>query len=863
MTTRDPDARLADRGPWPRVGRAAGQHGRVRRGPPPERRHGTGHGPVPGRDHGGELPAPIRGPGEVGDDISADLLRTALRIGFTSSAGPLRSLASIAVEPRQYQLVPLLLALRMDVVRLLIGDDVGIGKTIEAALIAKELLEQGEAQRLAVLCSPALAEQWQDELRDKFAIDATLVLPSTVTRLERGAGYESIFERHPYTVVSTDFIKSDRHRAQFLLTCPDLVIVDEAHTCVAAGAGRRQRQQRYELLQRLAADPQRHLILVTATPHSGKEDAFRDLIGLLHPDLSHLDLDNPKGRERLAQYFVQRRRRDIRSYLDEETAFPRDRQLREVSYRLTGGYAALNQKILAYARETVAEAGTGDVRQRVRWWSALALLRSVASSPAAAAATLRARSVTAAAETPEEADELGRSTVLDLVDDDTLEGVDTAPGADDEQLPATSRGRLLSLAREAEKLAGPGHDAKLGVLITEVKALLADGYDPIVFCRFIPTAEYVAEHLAAALGKKAHVAAVTGTLPPAERQARIDELTAEPGRHVLVATDCLSEGVNLQEHFQAVVHYDLAWNPTRHEQREGRVDRFGQRRTYVRAVTLYGQDNGIDGVVLDVLIRKHQMIARQTGVAVPVPDRSDGVVQALVEGLLLRHEAPDQLELDLDLGHRAGRAAPRLGERRRPGVEGADQVRPVGGEAGRGPPGGRRRPGRDRRPRRRSAVRPRRAFRARRVDPRRQGPFHRPAARAASRRAPRARPGRGSNRRPGLPPGPAGPARSHALVRTDPLVAALGRYVVDAALDPLLPERERPARRCGVIRTTTVQARTTLLLVRYRFHLTLPGRAEPRTVVAEDAQVVAYRTALRRPGLARGQRRGRAACGDP
>lgn len=787
------------------------------------------------------FPRPSAEPGEVGDDISADLLRTALRIGFTSGAGPLRSLASIAVEPRQYQLVPLLLALRMDVVRLLIGDDVGIGKTIEAALIAKELLEQGEAQRLTVLCSPALAEQWHDELRDKFAIDAALVLPSTVTRLERGAGYESIFERHPYTVVSTDFIKSDRHRAQFLLTCPDLVIVDEAHTCVAAGAGRRQRQQRYELLQRLAVDAQRHLILVTATPHSGKEDAFRDLIGLLHPDLSHLDLDNPKGRERLAQYFVQRRRRDIRSYLDEETAFPRDRQLREVPYRLADGYAALNKKILAYARETVAETPAGDVRQRVRWWSALALLRSVASSPAAAAATLRARSVTAAAETPEEADDLGRSTVLDLVDDDALEGVDTAPGADDEQLPTTSRGRLLALAREAERLAGTTSDAKLGVLITEVKALLADGYDPIVFCRFIPTAEYVADHLAAALGKKAHVAAVTGTLPPAERQARIDDLTSEQGRHVLVATDCLSEGVNLQEHFQAVVHYDLAWNPTRHEQREGRVDRFGQRRTYVRAVTLYGQDNGIDGVVLDVLIRKHQMIARQTGVAVPVPDRSDGVVQALVEGLLLRNETPGQLELDLDLGQARDRlyrdwesAAYReskvLTKYAQSGVK-LDEVRQVA-SAARAAIGGAADVAR--------FVRESLSALGGSV---RAGNDHFTVQPHALPVGVRHALGLASGTdtdlvfRPDLPV----PPGDHPLVRTDPLVAALGRYVVDAALDPLLPDKERPARRCGVIRTAAVQARTTLLLVRYRFHLTLPGRAEARTMVAEDAQVVAYR----------------------
>src|SRR5690606_16296417 len=112
------------------------------------------------------------------------------------------------------------------------------------------------------------------------------------------------------------------------------------------------------------------------------------------------------------------------------------------------------------------------------------------------------------------------------------------------------------------------------------------------------TADYVAQHLEGVVGENVAVASVTGTLPPDLREARIAELTAQPGRHVLVATDCLSEGVNLQDHFQAVVHYDLAWNPTRHEQREGRVDRFGQTRDIVRAVTVYGRDNRIDGIVL-------------------------------------------------------------------------------------------------------------------------------------------------------------------------------------------------------------------------------------------------------------------------
>ncbi len=118
---------------------------------------------------------------------------------------------------------------------------------------------------------------------------------------------------------------------------------------------------------------------------------------------------------------------------------------------------------------------------------------------------------------------------------------------------------------------------------------------------------------------------------------------------VLVATDCLSEGVNLQSDFQAVVHYDLAWNPTRHEQREGRVDRFGQTRDIVRAQTIYGSDNGIDGIVLDVLIRKHEKIRRDLGISVPVPAQSDEVLSALLEGAVMRGNGYEQLAFDFGL----------------------------------------------------------------------------------------------------------------------------------------------------------------------------------------------------------------------
>src|SRR3546814_20733447 len=124
------------------------------------------------------------------------------------------------------------MALRQDPVRLLIADDVGIGKTVEAGLIAREMLDQGDVQRLAVLCPPHLAEQWQAELADKFHLDATLVLAATAARLERGLPPgRSIFEEHPNVMVSLDSIKAARRREALLRSCPPLVSVAAATTC--------------------------------------------------------------------------------------------------------------------------------------------------------------------------------------------------------------------------------------------------------------------------------------------------------------------------------------------------------------------------------------------------------------------------------------------------------------------------------------------------------------------------------------------------------------------------------------------------------------------------------------------------------
>jgi len=790
----------------------------------------------------------------LGDFRSGKLLRDALRLGFRSSAGPFRSFGSIAFEPRPYQLVPLLMALKLLSVRLLIADDVGVGKTIEGLLIAKELLDRGECSKLTVLCPPHLAEQWQRELITKFNIPAELVLAGTARRLERQCTInQSLYEVYPFTVTSIDYIKSDRRRSEFIRTCPELVIVDEAHSCAHDDRYNRGRHQRYELVSELATSPERHIIFLTATPHSGKETAFRSLLSFLDSSFSNLPDEltgkhNEPIRRRIASHFIQRRRADIQHFLDKETVFPdRDDSDGEITYTLTPTYKRLFEKVIAYAREIVRDESGGQHRVRVRWWSALALLRSLASSPAAAAATLRSRSATAETETVEEADQIGRRQVLDQDDTDSPDASDMTPGAHDAELESgaadLSRRQLLELAREADKLRGE-QDEKLNKAAKLIKGLVKQGHSPIVFCRFIQTAEYVAEQLRKLLPKKVNIASVTGLLPPEDRELRIGELATSDSR-VLVCTDCLSEGINLQEHFDAVFHYDLSWNPTRHEQREGRVDRFGQPKPLVRCITYYGVDNQIDGIVLDVLIKKHRKIRRILGISVPVPADSNSVLEAVFEGLLLREQSGTDAQILL------------------PGIdefllsnEANKRFQTEWDKA------------KDREKRSRTMF-AQEALQANVADVARELSAVQECVGSSEdverfTRAALSELGASISDQPNymkidLSNAPLAlretcgnidklKARFELptdegvvyLSRTHPFVEGLSTYVLNAALDG---DPNAIAMRCGVIYTSDVKRRTTLLLLRYRFHIVSKDKDQEKQLLAEDSQVVGFRGA--------------------
>jgi SNF2 family DNA or RNA helicase len=586
---------------------------------------------------------PLPDPARHGSHQSATLLRDAIHLKLRNGAGPFRSFGNIAVEPRAYQLVPLLMALRLPVVRLLIADDVGIGKTIEAGVIVRELLDRGEISRCAILCPPHLVEQWQAELENRFHIRAIALTSASANRVERnlppGVG---LFDQHPFVVVSLDYIKSERHREHFLSIAPECIIVDEAHTCAAAGQGK---QLRFELLQKLAAGDNRHLILLTATPHSGDNDAFYNLLSLLRPEFSRLRDDKAEAtkqglRDELARHFVQRRRKDIEEWQD--TSIFARRFTTEITYALTGAWGDFFDSVREYCvgLATRAEESQGQ-QARMIWYATLALLRCVSSSPAAAVRALTTR-LDGSLDAIEESEEGEKNDRLYDGHAGELTQSDLEPAAamDEEST------RLKQLIATAEKLSGTKGDPKLAALVTHLRQLLKDGFRPVVFCRYIATAQYVAEHLAAEF-KNATVDAVTGEYSPEEREQRVEAL-GEADMPVLVATDCLSEGINLKHLFTAVVHYDLAWNPSRHEQREGRVDRFGQQASEVRATMLYGQDNPVDGFILNVILRKAEKIRQELGVLVPLPADEQRINQALIKAALMRGKRGRNYQAEFD-----------------------------------------------------------------------------------------------------------------------------------------------------------------------------------------------------------------------
>lgn len=567
---------------------------------------------------------------DIGDFESSKLLFHASRLSFRNAAGPFRCMGKLSFRPRSYQMIPLVMSLKQEVTRLLVADDVGIGKTIEALMIIKEAMERGEIERFAVICLPHLCEQWKGELKDKLDIEAKIIRSSTIAGLERNIPDDrSVFHHYPYQVISIDYVKQASKKGIFLTDCPEFVIVDEAHTCtMPAGAKSKTQQQRYSLLHDIAEDEKRHLLLLTATPHSGKDEEFRSLLGLLDKKFNSLDFENisPQQRKELSRFFVQRKRANITRWLNQDTPFP-ERETKEIGYTLNTAYKDFYSEVLQFA-QGLTKRGENDKKGLSHYWAALALLRGVMSSPQAGLEMLKARreKQILIEDTPQDNPLfLSEDQDSDVVETDLIEQL---------ELQSEDIITIDGLIGQIETLMSVKNDRKANLAVNQVKDWIKDGVYPIIFCRYIATAKYLGSLIKEALPNNVDVQTITSEFADEQRKEMIDAM-GKHDKRVLIATDCLSEGINLQEHFTAVLHYDLPWNPNRLEQREGRVDRYGQPADKVFAYLLWGEDNPIDTVVLKVLIKKVRDIQKATGVSIVIGDENKSIMDSVLKEVLL------------------------------------------------------------------------------------------------------------------------------------------------------------------------------------------------------------------------------------
>ena len=484
--------------------------------------------------------------------------------------GPPVSPGRVAIEA--YQRVPLLRALDMTRPRLLLADGVGLGKTIQAGLIAAELLVRRRAHRVLIVCPPGpLLRQWEQEMRLRFGLRFTPIADATELRQAR-RGLElggNPFEATALCLTSMDFAKSDRVLAELERVMWDLVIIDEAHHCVG------EENQRRRLASVLAGRSD-GLLLLTATPHDGKDANFASLIALLDPSL--VDAAGRLVGTGYRRHVVRR----LKSHIRDPAGAPLFRERIVVPIRVEVGDAA---PVAAFHRALSALVAPRLQRSRDRAGlsDALAfvsLLKRSMSSIAACVATLRVVAARYGTKPlPDRRRALrawrrrtGRYGVLGPAEEAEialLEAEEMAASMTGQQA-AQQLAELIHLGESALPL-----DPKLAALVLEVRLIRLRHTDANV----LVYTEY-ADSQSAAVAALAEIGGVILSISGADSEADrtwAAERFAEQDGIVLVSTDSLAEGLNLQQKCFHLIHLDLPYNPNRLEQRNGRIDRYGQR----------------------------------------------------------------------------------------------------------------------------------------------------------------------------------------------------------------------------------------------------------------------------------------------
>ena len=558
------------------------------------------------------------------------------------AAGDPLAVARGGVDPLPHQLAVLERAMATKPLRLLLADEVGLGKTIEAGLIITELKARGFVRRVLVVAPKGVQLQWVAEMSDRFAEQFVLVGVGGVP-VDVGIDPWRAFDQ---VVCSLDAVKPVRarpgwspervvahneRRARAVVDAGwDLVVIDEAHHV----AGSSDEVARHQLGRRLAESVPR-LLLLSATPHSGKSDAFARLLGLLDDAFLH---GRPVRREFVAPLVVRTEKRDATDTSGRPLFRPRTTNLVTVPYGARAVERSLYQAVTDYVRHGYRRARAE--RRPAIGFLVLLMQRLVSSSTSAILAALERRLLAVTAEGQQlrlfgdRVSEWG-----DLTGEEQQAALSDAQGA----AWGDERAEVELLVDLARKSMAAGIDAKARYLLDLLGQIAREEGDPaakaVLFTEFVPTQQMLLETLA---GAGISAVAVNGSMSITERREAQEEFRS--GARVLVSTDAGGEGVNLQ-FAHIVINYDLPWSPTRIEQRIGRVDRIGQ----VAKVTAYNLvlEASIDARVLEVLARKLAVILDELGV-----DKSGDILASVETHLDDLYAAaildPDSLEAAAD-----------------------------------------------------------------------------------------------------------------------------------------------------------------------------------------------------------------------
>lgn len=539
-----------------------------------------------------------------GDGNLFRLVAEADRIRLAYLFDPMLAVHVSSVEPLPHQIAAVYEEmLRRQPLRYLLADDPGAGKTIMAGLFIKELMLRGDLQRCLVVCPANLAEQWQDEMLDKFRMNFEIIGRNEIESSATG----NPFNDHDLAIGRIDLLKQDDNMERLAAVDWDLVIVDEAHKMSARFfGGDVKRTARYRLGE-LLGKTTRHLLLMTATPHSGNDEDFQLFMALL-------DADRFEGKYRDGVHHADPSDM-MRRVLKEELVdfeggklFP-DRRAYTVNYELSADEAALYEAVTKYvtdemnrADDLVTEEG-GERRRTVVGFALTMLQRRLASSPAAIHESLKrrlkklqhrleeAKQARRVAATEDRID-LGVPLPKQIDVEDLEDDLDEDPESEASEIVdlATAARTVAELESEVESL------RRLEAIAARVRASRTDkkweelsrvldypemwkGSERrkvVIFTEHKDTLDYLVKDRISVLIGSDHVVAIHGSMGREARRDAQEKFLTDPEAKVLVATDAAGEGVNLQR-AHLMVNYDLPWNPNRIEQRFGRIHRFGQK----------------------------------------------------------------------------------------------------------------------------------------------------------------------------------------------------------------------------------------------------------------------------------------------